>query len=81
MSSCGLLSDADVTRPIGWLSHGVAKHRRLPVLPVPQVTPTDNGVHIDGLGRLDHSAALALAHRLADCLTPGVISATPLEDG
>jgi hypothetical protein len=36
---------------------------------------------VDGIGRLDHAAALALAHRLADCLTPGVIDAAPLGDG
>ena len=81
MSSCGLLSDADVTRLIAWLSRGVAKHRKLRTSPVPAVTVVDNGVHVDGLGRLDHAAALALAHRLADCLAPGVIDATPLGDG
>jgi hypothetical protein len=81
LSSCGLLTDADVTRLIGWLSRGVAKHRKLRTSPVPAVTVVDNGVHVDGLGRLDHAAALALAHRPADCLTPGVIDATLLGDG
>lgn len=37
---------------------------------VPAVTAHANGVHVEGLGVLDHQVAIALAHKLADALTP-----------
>ena len=77
----GLLDGDDAARLVGWLASAVKKHRRRKGTPIPNVTVTDGGVHVDGIGRLDHAAALALAHRLADCLTPGVIDAAPLGDG
>ena len=66
----GLLDGDDAARLVGWLASAVKKHRRRKGTPVPVVTVTDGGVHVDGIGRLDHAAALALAHRLADCLSP-----------
>ena len=81
LEGVGLLDGDDAARLVGWLASAVKKHRRRKGTPIPNVTVTDGGVHVDGIGRLDHAAALALAHRLADCLTPGVIDAAPLGDG
>jgi hypothetical protein len=81
LEGVGLLDGDDTARLVGWLASAVKKHRRRKGTPIPNVTVTDGGVHVDGIGRLDHATALALAHRLADCLTPGVIDAAPLGDG
>jgi len=77
----GLLDGDDAARLVGWLASAVKKHRRRKGTPIPTVSRIAGGVEVDGLGRLDHGAALALAHRLADCLTPGVSEAAPLDRG
>jgi hypothetical protein len=37
----------------------------------PDVARDGDGVLLEGIGHLDYAAALALAHKLADALTPG----------
>ena len=64
----GLLDGDDAARLVSWLASAVKNTPREGRVPV--VTVIDNGVEVAGLGRLDHAAALALAHRLADCLSP-----------
>jgi hypothetical protein len=79
IENVGLLDGDDAARLVGWLASAVKKHRRRRGTPVPVVTATDDGVEVGGIGRLD--PALALAHRLADCLTPGGDGRHPVESG
>jgi hypothetical protein len=37
----------------------------------PTVIRTDEGIHIEGVGWMSDQAALSLAHRIADLLSPG----------
>jgi hypothetical protein len=71
ISGVGLLSEDDTNRLIRWLSSAVVKHRKRKATPAPAVTATDDGVAVDGLGRLDRAAALAMCYRIVDLLGPG----------
>lgn len=70
LEGIGLLTGDDAARLVGWLASAVKKHRKRQASAAPAVTIIDGGVDVAGLGCLSHGAALALAHRLADALSP-----------